>query len=277
MTAIVDDRDTAFRGGQVSYYPMAATKIYKGTMVVFSGGYVAPATQTTGVMCVGIASETVDNSDGNAGDKSIKVMRGVAKMTNDTGTAVVIGDVGKQCYALDNQTVTMDATGASVAGRVFDVDASGVWVEFSIIPRSAVVSSADMDDSLLHYTKVVIAAGAVATLHTTAVTLVPTPGAGKYIQMESAVLVHNYLTAAYNDQNLLIGLNDATVTTVTVEATNFTNATASSITTAYGGMNLISTNANAVGKNLAIKAAGDLGSTGKGDLVVYITYRIITL
>lgn len=277
MTAIVDDRDTAFRGGQVSYYPMAATKIYKGTMVVFSGGYVAPATKTTGVMCVGIASETVDNSDGNAGDKSIKVMRGVAKMTNDTGTAVVIGDVGKQCYALDNQTVTMDATGASVAGRVFDVDASGVWVEFSIIPRSAVVSSADMDDSLLHYTKVVIAAGAVATLHTTAVTLVPAPGAGKYIQMESAVLVHNYLTAAYNDQNLLIGLNNATVATVTVEATNFTDATASSITTAYGGMNLISTNADAVGKNLAIKAAGDLGSTGKGNLVVYITYRIITL
>lgn len=277
MTAIVDDRDTAFRGGQVSYYPMAATKIYKGTMVVFSGGYVAPATQTTGVMCVGIAAETVDNSGGSAGDLSIKVLRGVAKLNNDTGTAVVIGDVGKQCYMLDNQTVTMDASGASVAGRVFDVDSSGVWVEFSIIPRTAGVVSADMDDALLHYAKITLSATDMAALNVTAKELVAAPGAGKYIQLESAVLALKYSVAAYNDANLTIGIDNATASTITVEATSFTNATADTVNTAVGVKDLIAAASVVANKNLAIKAAGDLGSTGKGTINVHVTYRIITL
>lgn len=268
MTAINDDRDTNLRKGDVGYYPMAATKIYKGTMVVFSSGYVTPATKTTSVMCVGVAAETVDNSGGNAGDKSIRIMRGVAQLTNDTVSAVNIGDVGKQCYILDNQTVTMDASDTSVAGRVFDVSSSGVWVEFTIIPR---------DEQIINFKKIVLNASQISTLHTTPVTIVGAPGAGKYIQFVSATLELNYLTAAYNNQNLQIGLNGGGTAAVTVAGTNFINATANTITTAVCAGDSIVASANAVNKNLAIKAVGDLGSTGKGTLDVWVYYRVITV
>lgn len=277
MTAINDDRDTNLRKGDVGYYPMAATKIYKGTMVVFSSGYVTPATKTTSVMCVGVAAETVDNSGGSAGDKSIMIMRGVAQLTNDTVSAVNIGDVGKQCYILDNQTVTMDASDTSVAGRVFDVSSSGVWVEFTIIPRTAIVTSADIDEQIINLKKIVLNASQISTLHTTPVTIVGTPGAGKYIQFVSATLELNYLTAAYNNQNLQIGLNGGGTAAVTVAGTNFINATASTITTAVCAGDTIVASAQASNKNLAIKAAGDLGSTGKGTLDVWVYYRVITL
>jgi len=49
---------------------------------------------------------------------------------NDTGTPVDAGDIGDQVFILDDETVTADATGASVAGRVWAVNSTnGVLVE----------------------------------------------------------------------------------------------------------------------------------------------------
>jgi hypothetical protein len=49
---------------------------------------------------------------------------------NDSGTAVAATDIGKICYVLDDQTVTMAVTGKGIAGRVWAVSASeGVLVE----------------------------------------------------------------------------------------------------------------------------------------------------
>ncbi len=44
---------------------------------------------------------------------------------NDTGTPVATTDIGKPCYLKDGQTVSMDGTGCSTAGRVLAVSASG--------------------------------------------------------------------------------------------------------------------------------------------------------
>ena len=47
--------------------------------------------------------------------------------------AIALTEVGKPCYVVDDQTVakTNNAGARPVAGTVFDVDAQGVWVEFS--------------------------------------------------------------------------------------------------------------------------------------------------
>lgn len=57
---------------------------------------------------------------------------------NDTGTPVVDANFGEECYVLDDQTVTGDATGRSKAGRVWEVSATkGVLVE-PVIDAAAV-------------------------------------------------------------------------------------------------------------------------------------------
>lgn len=49
-----------------------------------------------------------------------------------TFEAIDANDIGKICYVVDDQTVGISgATGANaVAGRIYDVDANGVWVKF---------------------------------------------------------------------------------------------------------------------------------------------------
>ena len=56
----------------------------------------------------------------------------VDRLANDTVAAVAAADVGSVCYLLDSQTVTSDATGNSVAGRVWDVRPEGVFVQMAI-------------------------------------------------------------------------------------------------------------------------------------------------
>ena len=48
------------------------------------------------------------------------------------GDAIVLSDVGADCYGVDDTTVAKtDGTGTrSVAGVIRDVDAVGVWIEF---------------------------------------------------------------------------------------------------------------------------------------------------
>jgi hypothetical protein len=43
--------------------------------------------------------------------------------------AVAITDRTKVCYLLDDNTITMESSGHSVAGIVDDLDSEGVWVE----------------------------------------------------------------------------------------------------------------------------------------------------
>ena len=47
-------------------------------------------------------------------------------------SSVQVPDIGKDCFIVDDQTVakTNGANTRSRAGKVFDVDADGVWVDF---------------------------------------------------------------------------------------------------------------------------------------------------
>jgi len=114
----------------------AGAKIYAGGIVVLDGGYAKPAVEATGLTCIGRAEEFVDNSNGADGDVFVKVRRGIFRYNNSNTDPVSRADIGSDCYLVDDETVakTNGDTGTgptrSVAGRVFDVDDEGVWVEF---------------------------------------------------------------------------------------------------------------------------------------------------
>lgn len=87
-------------------YKMAAVKIWAGAIVMMpSTGYVTNAAASASNLGVcGIAMETVDNSAGNAGDKSIKVQSGRFEIPV---TSMAVTSLGKHVYASDNDTTSI--------------------------------------------------------------------------------------------------------------------------------------------------------------------------
>jgi len=129
MAALTGPRDTSERRGDFVSLPVAAaTTIWQGSLVARDGsGYAVPGAATAGLLGIGRAAITVKNS-GAAGDERCEIARGIFRFANSTGTgALGAADIGATCYMADDQTVSK--TGTAVAGKVFDVDAQGVWVD----------------------------------------------------------------------------------------------------------------------------------------------------
>jgi hypothetical protein len=148
MTALAADRNTPWRQAAERVFPVgAAKKIYAGSMVALASTlYAEAATGAAGKLVVGRAEEQVDNSGGLAGDKSVRVSRGVFRWANSAGgDAISNADIGRYCYAVDDQTVakTDNAGGRSIAGRVIEVDALGVWVETGVAAELSRTASLD--------------------------------------------------------------------------------------------------------------------------------------
>ena len=62
----------------------------------------------------------------------MKVRRGCFRFANSASAdAIALADVGADCYIVDDQTValTNGSSTRSVAGKIHDVDSSGVWVD----------------------------------------------------------------------------------------------------------------------------------------------------
>lgn len=136
MVALTAPRNTPAALGDVRSLPVAAnTKVFGGAMVAIAAtGFASGATATAANVTVGRADETVDNTGGAAGDKTIKVRRGVFRFANSAaGDLITRTEIGKDCYVVDDQTVakTSNSSARPVAGKVFGVDALGVWVEFA--------------------------------------------------------------------------------------------------------------------------------------------------
>lgn len=133
--ALTADRNTVRRDGDLISLPVAAAKkIFAGSLVARdSGGNATPGATATTLLGVGRAEEYVDNSAGSAGDKSVTVRKGIYQFANSaSGDLIARADIGNDCYIVDDQTVakTNGTSTRSVAGKVFDVDADGVWVQF---------------------------------------------------------------------------------------------------------------------------------------------------
>lgn len=136
MVALAASRNTRKRNVPTRRtLPMAASaKGYAGGMACrdASGNLVAGAVSTT-LKCLGIFIGDVDNTGGAAGAVSGTVERGTFQFANSaSGDLIAKADIGNDCYIVDDQTVakTNGTSTRSIAGKVYDVDAEGVWVEF---------------------------------------------------------------------------------------------------------------------------------------------------
>lgn len=120
----------------------ANQKIPNGAYVAIVGGYWVNVTSTTGLEGrVAKCIKDVDNTGGANGALRIEVQllgnRNLELVANDTGSPIVLADLGDEFYWLDNQTATSDGTGRSVGGRAWaffqasasDPDETRVFVE----------------------------------------------------------------------------------------------------------------------------------------------------
>lgn len=134
MSALTQDRNTAARDNVDFEFPVAATtKLYAGAIACLNAsGFLTKGAATTGLKTVGVTQALCDNAAGANGDKKAKVRRGCFKFGNSSSTDLIaLADASADCYIVDDQTVAKTNGGAtrSVAGKIRDVEADGVWVE----------------------------------------------------------------------------------------------------------------------------------------------------
>lgn len=133
------ERDTPRRTGGYDYIEgygvAAATTIEAGKLVMLNAaGDAVEGVKAAGHICVGRAEETVDNSDGAAGDLQVRARTGVFRWNNDVaGKAFTKATVGDAAYVEDDETVRTDTNaGGQKVGRVVAVDDDGAWVATGI-------------------------------------------------------------------------------------------------------------------------------------------------
>ncbi|MGH6887979.1 MAG: hypothetical protein ACREHF_02080 [Rhizomicrobium sp.] len=134
MSALTEDRDTKERHGDFVSLPVkAATLIYAGALVCLdSTSHAVPGATATTLISYGRAEAQADNSAGADAAINVRVRRGVFRFDNSaSGDLITMQHVGTDCYVVDDHTVahTSGTSTRSVAGKVFDVDAEGVWVD----------------------------------------------------------------------------------------------------------------------------------------------------
>ncbi len=134
MTALSADRNTPRRQGvELLELPAAAAKVFHaGALAALdAAGNATPGATATTLRGLGRVEAAVDNSAGAAGAKTVTIRRGCYRWANSAaGDAIAAADVGNNAYIVDDQTVakTNGSSTRSVAGRITDVDADGVWV-----------------------------------------------------------------------------------------------------------------------------------------------------
>lgn len=127
-------RHTPYKDGELLPFAVAAgAKIYGGGLTALNAnGYAVRGSVSTTLTYLGRAEETVDNTAGANGDKTVLVRRKKAfKFLNSATDPVGQADLGKVVYIVDDQTVAKtDGTGTrSPAGKLLGIDTDGVWIE----------------------------------------------------------------------------------------------------------------------------------------------------
>lgn len=133
MAALTSERIAPRRENATFARKVAATKkLYEGALVCLSAtGFATPGAVATTLKADGVALATVDNSAGADGDLTVEVRKGTFRFANSAaGDAIAQADIGNDCYVVDDQTVakTSGTNTRSIAGKIVDVDAVGVWV-----------------------------------------------------------------------------------------------------------------------------------------------------
>ena len=100
-----------------SYQAAASAHVYKGGFVgLDSSGYARAL--AAGDVCVGLAYEECDNSDGSDGNRSVRVY-----MQGDflhALSSAALTNIGEAVYASDDETLTFTSTDNSLVGVCVD-------------------------------------------------------------------------------------------------------------------------------------------------------------
>ena len=136
MVALTADANTKRRIGDVYTDPVkAATKIFAGAIVCLdAAGNAQQGATAVGLKAVGRARAVIDNLTGIAGAQTVDSEPGVYRYANSAAADLIARtEIGTDCYVVDDQTVAKTDGGAtrSIAGKVVDVEATGVWVRFT--------------------------------------------------------------------------------------------------------------------------------------------------
>ena len=135
MAALTSDRNTPEKEGVMRHVGVAATAVCRagGIACRNATGYATPGATATTLKALGRFEETVDNASGADGAVTVPIKKGVFRFANSAAAdEITAADIGNDCYIVDDQTVAKtDGTATrSIAGKVYDVDAQGVWVAF---------------------------------------------------------------------------------------------------------------------------------------------------
>lgn len=131
MTALTASRKVDIIAGASSRYRVAkvsgGVKIYKGGFVCRgSDTYAVPGANTAGLVVLGLAQETVDNTSGADGDLEVRYLTGVsAAFKNDGTNAVSQAHVGLPVWLQDDQTVRGTPGNGVLAGLCESIDSAG--------------------------------------------------------------------------------------------------------------------------------------------------------
>lgn len=92
-------------------------------------GYAKTAVKAEGLRVAGCIQRYCDNRNGGNGDENVRVKRGTFVWNNDG--SIKETDILKPCYIKDETTVTITASGSSLAGIILEVDEDGVTVDMT--------------------------------------------------------------------------------------------------------------------------------------------------
>lgn len=123
------ERNTEMREGDMFAYDLAVNaKINKGTLVVLDAGYAKRGFESAATVCVGVATDTVDQA---AGDIHVNARSGTFLFRGATGADEISrADVGEDCFVIDDETVAKTDGGGTrtKAGRVRAIEGANVWI-----------------------------------------------------------------------------------------------------------------------------------------------------
>lgn len=136
MAALTKDRATPrLSQGDVFDRDAAANAvIFAGGIVCLSAtGYATRGATATTLVADGVAQQPANNTGGADGAVKVRIFKGIFRFGNSAaGDAITRAEIGDDCYIVDDQTVAKTSGGdtRSIAGKIMDVDAQGVWVKF---------------------------------------------------------------------------------------------------------------------------------------------------
>lgn len=120
MPALNNSYENYERPGMVQSYRLANVRVFKGSLVgLNAAGFAVPMNHATGSLrFVGVAAETVDNSSGAAGERSVNVIKFGSFVYRALGFAPTVADLGKEVFANTDWELQVAVTGLTNQYRV---------------------------------------------------------------------------------------------------------------------------------------------------------------